>query len=114
MLVQTAANYIKNGGALKAAIDNVVHEKPANTNLARNNVIAGLAGVGAGLTSSTAAGNVLSDGGKTETVWSNSIDSTGRITEMVTKEPFDIATNNFLKETGIGIGSEVFTNTLDN
>lgn len=84
-------------------VDNAYHNKPLSKNLVRNNLIAGAAGCASSAISTTAAGNVVNRTGEKTSVWLETLDQGGNITSITTKQPFDIAVDNFIKENAVSI-----------
>lgn len=101
------------GTTVGTMADNAAHNKPLSKNLVRNNLIAGFAGCVSANISTTAAGNVVSQTGEKTPVWFETLDQGGNITSMTAKEPFDIAVNNFVKESLVSAGQEFLTSSGD-
>lgn len=59
------------------------------------------------------SGNVVSQTGEKTPVWFETLDQGGNITSMTAKEPFDIAVNNFVKESLVSAGQEFLTSSGD-
>ncbi|MBR0475334.1 MAG: hypothetical protein IJJ66_00785 [Treponema sp.] len=111
MVVNAGANMA--GTTVGTIVDNAAHNEPLTKNLGRNNLIAGASGLASGGLSKTAAGEIVNRSGQKTTVWLNTLNQGGNITTITSKEPVDVAVNNFLKESAVSLGQEVLTSIND-
>ena len=110
-VVNAGANIV--GTTAGTLVDNAGHNQKLSKNLVRNNIIAGGAGILSAAISTTAAGSIVDKYGQKTSVWFETLDSGGKIISITTKEPIDVAVNNFIKEFGISMAQESLSKIVE-
>ena len=110
-VVNAGANIV--GTIAGTLVDNAGHNQKLSKNLVRNNIIAGGAGILSAAISTTAAGSIVDKYGQKTSVWFETLDSGGKIISITTKEPIDVAVNNFIKEFGISMAQESLSKIVE-